>query len=380
MWKHVDDEPFVAGGGGIRSAPFTGVLTLDPGRWRSARPVIGVSREMSRQGVVAKESHMFAHPLGRSLIVCMFGTTLIAALPGVLAAQTNLEGDALPPNAKVGECYARIFTPPTTRTTTERTLVREESERVEISPARYETAMEKVVVKPASTEIRVVPAVYEWRNEKVTVKPASTRLVTVAAVYETVTEKVEEKPAHTIWKKGRGPVERVDNATGEIMCLVEVPATYRTVTKRTLKTPATTREVEVPAVYTTVRKRVVKTPASSREVEVPAEYKTVKVTREVAPAEERRIAVPAQYQNITKSEPVTEGKVEWRPVLCETNATPAVVKSIQRALLKSGHNPGAIDGVLGRGTMTAVRTFQKAKGLPTGQLTLDTVNALGVSF
>ena len=45
------------------------------------------------------------------------------------------------------------------------------------------------------------------------------------------------------------------------MCLVEVPATYKTVTKTVLKTPATTRKVETPAEYTTVRKQVMKTPA-----------------------------------------------------------------------------------------------------------------------
>jgi hypothetical protein len=51
-----------------------------------------------------------------------------------------------------------------------------------------------------------------------------------------------------VWKKGRGPIEKIDAATGEIMCLVEVPATYKV-----MDTPPTTREVTVPAEYKTVK-------------------------------------------------------------------------------------------------------------------------------
>ena len=43
------------------------------------------------------------------------------------------------------------------------------------------------------------------------------------------------------------------NATGEIMCLVEEPAVYKTVRKKVIKTPATTRTVEIPAEYKTVK-------------------------------------------------------------------------------------------------------------------------------
>lgn len=320
--------------------------------------------------------------INRSVSATALAAGLIVTSAGFASAQGGrVEGEALlPPNAKAGECYARIFTPPTSRTSTEQVLTREASERVEITPARYETVTERVLVKEASKELRVVPAVYGFEEERVLVKPASKRLVEVPAVYETTTENVMEKPAHTIWKKGRGPIQKVDNATGEIMCLVEVPATYKTVTKKVIKTPASTREVEIPAEYTTVKKRVMQTPPTTREVEVPAEYRTVAVTKLVSAAAERRVAVPAQYETVTKSALVTEGRMEWQPILCETNATHETVMAIQRALLKEGHNPGAIDGVIGTSTMSAVREFQKAKGLATGQLTLDTLKALGISL
>ena len=54
------------------------------------------------------------------------------------------------------------------------------------------------------------------------------------------------------------------------------------------------------------------------------------------------------------------------------------VAEIQRALRSAGYNPGRIDGVYGRQTKDAVARYQRAKGLPTGGLTMDTLRRLGV--
>lgn len=290
---------------------------------------------------------------------------------------TNASGSLLPP-ARPGECYARVFVPPTYATDSEEVLKREASHRIEIVPARFEWAQERVMTKEASHRLEAVPAVYETVKEKVLVKEASHKIETVPAVYETKEEKILVKEAHTVWKKGRGPVEKVDSATGEIMCLVEVPAQYRTVTRRVLKSPATTKKVEIPAEYKTVTRRVLKTPATTRKVEIPAEYSTVKVRKMVEPARERRVDIPAEYQTVTRTKMVSEGGLEWRPVLCETNMSTDVVADVQRALQSNGHNPGPIDGILGPQTMAGVRSFQKDTGLARGGLTMETLNALKV--
>ena len=141
-------------------------------------------------------------------------------------------------------------------------------------------------------------------------KEASTRIEQIPAQYETAEEQVLIKPAHTAWKKGRGLIEKVDNTTGEIMCLVEVPATYKTVRTRVLKSPATTRTIEIPA-----------------------EYKTVKVRKMATPPQERRIEIPAEYQNLSKTEQISDGQLEWRRVLCQTNMTRDITSRIQSALL-----------------------------------------------
>lgn len=55
------------------------------------------------------------------------------------------------------------------------------------------------------------------------------------------------------------------------------------------------------------------------------------------------------------------------------------MSSIQRALLNAGHSPGPIDGIIGKETLGAVKSFQQEKKLPTGGLTYATINALGVT-
>jgi hypothetical protein len=286
-------------------------------------------------------------------------------------------GSALP-EAQVGECYAKVWVPPVYRTDSETVLKREASERIEVNPARFDLVEERVLVKEESKKLEVVPATYEYVEERVLVKPASKDVVEVPAVYEYVTERVLDTSAHTVWKKGRGPVEKIDNATGEIMCLVEVPATYKTVEKRVLKTPATTKEVEIPAEYKTVKKRIVKTPPTTREIVIPAEYKTVKVRKLVQPESVQRIPVEAEYQTLTKRVLVSGGQMDWRPVLCETNMSSGVIQELQRALDNAGFHPGPIDGIYGPRTRSAVRAYQESKGLATGGLTLNTLNSLGV--
>ena len=277
------------------------------------------------------------------------------------------------PNAKPGECYAKVVIPAQYKTENVDVTVREASVRFEMVPAKYQTVEEKVLVKEAANKIipvpaeyematesveiapagktwlagkkrtalpvspallaavgssgvkldglpvgsclseyyvpaqyknedvrvlktasyetvEIDPAAYEWVEEKVLVKEASKEIVEVPAVFETVTEKVLVAPATTVWKAGRGPVQRIDNSTGEIMCLVEIPAKYKTVTRKVIKTPATTKEVEIPAKYDVQR-----------------------VSKLVKPAQEQRIKVEPTYETLSKRVLVAEQKFFWHP-------------------------------------------------------------------
>lgn len=56
------------------------------------------------------------------------------------------------------------------------------------------------------------------------------------------------------------------------------------------------------------------------------------------------------------------------------------IRGVQEALRDKGHNPGAIDGIMGPRTQQALRQFQQAQNLQaTGQLDANTASALGVA-
>ncbi len=304
-------------------------------------------------------------------------------LPAIAAAKSvempMADNSLVPPDAKPGQCFTRVWNAPKYKTVSTRQLVEESGERIEVIPASYKAGSKRILVKEASERIETVPATYKTVTERVLVKPATTKLQQVPAVYETVSTRVLEKPAHTVWKKGTGPIQKIDAQSGEIMCLVEIPASYKTIQKRVLKSPASTKTVTIPAEYKTVEKRVVATAATTRTVTIPAQYKTITTTEVAAPAQERRIKIPARYKDVTTQQLVSEGSMEWREILCETNMTSSRIMGIQKALKAAGYNPGSIDGTIGSDTMRAVNAYQRAKGLPVDKyLNMATVRSLGV--
>ena len=170
-------------------------------------------------------------------------------------------------------------------------------------------------------------------------------------------EKILIQEAHTEWKKGRGLVEKADESTGEIMCLVEVPAKYKT-----------------------VRKTIMSQAAKVETIVIPAEYSTIKVKKIDKVAQEKRITIPAEYQTLTRTVKVDDSRMEWKQVLCETNLNRTTVKKIQSALAQHKHNPGPIDGVIGPLTHTAIKSYQESNDLATGGLTHETIKSLGVQL
>lgn len=326
-------------------------------------------------------------------------------------------------SAKPGECYVLIIKDPVYRTESVRKLVKEAGERIEIVPpvykavkvhvaseevhevvpAVYETVKERVMVKPASTHLENVPAVFEEVEERVMVKPASKKSTEVPAVYEDVTERKLVRAAYDTWKPGtQTPIQKIDEKSGEIFCLVTVPAEYQTVTTRVLKTPATIHYEDIPAEYQTIKKSVLKTPETTRSVTVPAEYtdrevnklvKAATTVTKVVPVDyereimtqvqgtsEKRVPVPAEYETVEQKVLVSPAKEYCTQILCDVNATPNKMSEIQRALQAAGFYNGPIDGSMGPSTMNAVTAYQQSKGLPAdGYITVETVKALGVS-
>ena len=351
-----------------------------------------------------------------ALVVCAASASSPVAAQGVLPEPTTTL--ALP-DAKPGECYAKVVTPPVFAERSEEVVVQEASERVETVPARfrederrvvvrdastvlepvpaafetteervrtrarelawsvdekgsrpasphavaaladagvdvdaaepgscfvehyrpatYRTELQRVLTKEASSRIEVEPATFETREERVEVREASTEIVDVPAAFRTENERVLVEPARSVWRPGRGPIERIDDATGEIMCLVELPARYESVRRTVLDTPATTETVPVPAEYETVEVRRLVTPARQTRIEVEPEYTTVEVERRVEepafewlaegadtpvgaePTGERLCLVerPAEYRTVAREVVASDATVEVTEVPAE---------------------------------------------------------------
>jgi hypothetical protein len=300
------------------------------------------------------------------------------------AALAQGAGD-YPPDAEPGSCYARVLIPETYEIQTEQVLDQPEHTEARVIPATYETVVERVLVKEQAMTYQVVPPVYQVETEQLLVVPEQTETIIIPAEYETFTEQVLVRPAYVTWKPGTGLYGRAqgggDNvtlATGEVLCRVEVPAQYDTVTRTRLKSPERVETRVIPARYRTIERQVLQQPARVVEEILPAEYEEVEVQRLVVPEQQETIVVPATYKTIEKRTVTGGGTVEWREVLCDSNATPGKIAEVQRALASKGYALQA-DGVFGAGTLKAMEDWQEKNGLPVGYLTISTVESLGVS-
>jgi len=327
---------------------------------------------------------------------------LLLPLSTIYAGEVSLT----PPNAKPGECYARVMSPAKYENVEEKVMVKEPTEEISIVPAQYETVEKQIVVvpeskklipvpasykemietievKPASrvwktslkkralpvsqamldaikaqgvdldkavantcykeyfqpasykvetedlivqnerNETEVIPASFETKEQQIEVIPPSKKVVQVPAEYEYVEEKVLIEEAKTVWKKGKNPAQKLSGATGEIMCLVKVPAKYKT-----------------------IKKLVVKSPARTEVQEIPADIKTIKVKHLVSAPTLKNTLIPAVHKTIEKKVPDTAASFMWtdaqtgadKPwrftghMICLVE-TPAVTKDVKKVVL-----------------------------------------------
>ena len=359
----------------------------------------------------------------------LFALFLALSFQGVFAQVQGLPFNDLPPQpTESGKCFAKcklpdcrveigtrvkikdasvkkVAIPAEYETITEQVLVKEESRKLVSKPARYETVTEKVLVKEASTKLTPVPAVYETVTEQVLVKDASTKLKTQAPSYETVTEKILVKPAYGEWeRKKKAPNCFSQNPEDcYVLCWVERPAEYKTVTKKMLASSGGEQVIDVPAVYKTVTKKVLKTPATTKETIIPAQYKTITKKVLVEPARTEEAVVPAQYKTITRRVIKTPARVDevvipaeykripswitsdyggftdWVEVLCQKDTNSGVVRQIQQALKAKGYDPGVVDGIMGGKTRAAMQQYQVDNKLPAGNMNKETLRSLGIN-
>ncbi len=243
--------------------------------------------------------------------------------------------DDVPPNAQPGKCYARCQ-----------------------SEDQYAYNTKSVINTPKMVKRIKLPALYTTVYDTVVIKPQSTRTERIPAQYETIRQQKMVSPTTTKWVKGKANAGclSADPNDCQVMCLVEVPAQYTTVSKKVLKHEAYSRTITVPMEYKIVAKQVKTQNERYTEQVIPATYKNI---------QERVLVKKGGYQG-------------WREILCGSDLTSSKISSIQRALKAAGFNPGPIDNVFGTKTKEALKSYQRAKGLPVGNLNLETLKSLGV--
>ena len=298
-------------------------------------------------------------------------SSLVMAVLMPLTQINASEISQTPPNAKAGECYARVVLPAEYETVEEKVLIKEASEEINILPAEYGESEVEVEVVPATKKLVPVPASYKevtetievkpavrtWKTslkkkahpisktflsaietsgvnlkyaepgdcykeyfvaakyktisedvlvrkehnetsiikpefemveKNMVIKPAGKEIVEVPAVYEETEEQVLVEAEKTVWKKGQNPAQKVSGATGEIMCLVKIPAKYKTIKKRVLKEPATTKVLEVPA-----------------------EMKVIKIKKLLADTQIQHTVKAALFETVDKVEQTSEARFDW---------------------------------------------------------------------
>jgi len=166
-------------------------------------------------------------------------------------------------NASVGTCFYEHFQPEKYINTTLKILFADASERVVVTPATYRTVVRKIVTD--STSVKLLPS---------------------GAVYKKVEDKVVIAPAKTEWKKTICGDKGCNQS--EVVCLTEVPTTYKTITKRVVLQPAVRKSMPV----------------------IPS-VKSIKIEQMLSPARSERIAIPPKYMTINQRKKSEDSKYYW---------------------------------------------------------------------
>ncbi len=321
-------------------------------------------------------------------------------------------------HARPGQCFARMLIAPAFETYMDHVMVQEARTETHTTPEVARMVDKSVMVAPERVVQKNVAAVTHWEMVTEVVTPATTRQEVIPARYEMQVQHVLVSPEHREWVAQAGiptgaalitpddhvPVRYradgmltwpgkdgqavpVSHETAQylqrgsaqtVYCLKVIPAVYQDRQVRVMVAPEQTRTVDVPPVTRQVRREVTDVPAHIESTTIPAVYQTQKVREVVTPAHTETVQIPAVFQDVPKSRMTREAQAVWREVLCDKNASPEVITSIQHALIEHGYNPGAVDGRLGPQTVAAMQKFEADRGLPQGQVSVEAVEALGV--
>jgi len=271
----------------------------------------------------------------RSMLFVFAAPILAGAAGSALADGSNLaprrHHEALrasevadhPSYARPGECFAKVHVNAVYQDFATPVLIAPAHRMVRLVPAEHEWFDRQVVVTPARTERHVIAATYKSVTEQEVVTPASTHIEHTDPVFQNVSEQVVVRPEHTEWRRtlvgpnGMIPADDRVEPTGEVMCLVRVPAQYANVERRVMREPGRDVEVTEPAVTRMVTRTVIDQPERVELTQIPAVTRTERYPKEVTPAHREVVLVQAVYGSRTERRLVTPAHFDWRKIDCD---------------------------------------------------------------
>ncbi len=110
-------------------------------------------------------------------------------------------------------------------------------------------------------------------------------------------------------------------------------------------------------------------------VDVPAKVETYKVLLDTTQSPNFEMMDIKQESLVSKG-----GYTEWKETLCENQITKDFITKLQTSLKAENFYSAEVTSTMDSRTKAALTEFQRANSLPVGQLDLETLDALGISF
>lgn len=307
----------------------------------------------------------------------------------------------LPKNPEPGKCYVMCKTPEVWKNENITIEVEPAYKRIVTHPAEYRTVTEKVLIKEASEKLEIVPAIWETKSINYTAKEDANRLSVVSAKFISDSQTVETKASSASWQmSGRKPGCESSNPNDcRYWCFKPVPAKYITIPLTKLESNASVTNNRVAGYQKTYSRRVKVKGETTRSITIPAVYGSITKTILVKDAWKEEITVASKYKTYTKEVLVSKGGLSsWQEVECELvdntplpinwNLNSATLTPAAKRIIDSRLLPILEDGVAialeshtdARGTKAnnqnlsdrrakAVRNYLISRGINSSQLT-----------
>lgn len=305
----------------------------------------------------------------------MILTTLLTS--GLTASNTLMANPATTATAD-STCYAQVLVPGVFQAAEEKVVTFEGSPLYQTTPVQLGYGERKIKVADAYVEYEIIPAVFDEVTETVEIERERTEVETFPATYRTETKRVKTKEASVQWNPACAPVVSDDASSIPPACLLETPAEYQEVTRELIATPARTVKRVIPGKTQTVTRKVLVEPAKVVRKEIPAVYASIPLGRVEQAAKLVTTPQPEQSQQVPVLRKVQAERFIKMPVLCETEADPALISRLQQRLQQLGYDTGKASGAIDTATRTALTHFQQDNRLASGAITLETLRKLGL--